>query len=80
MPWTATVEEATRLEWERSDRYATIVARETTSGEWAVHVDRLIQAPEGDAYDHERVDDRDAALSLAATWREQYDLDVPEAR
>lgn len=76
MDWTETVTDgptdadATRREWERADGYAVVVVRETATGDWAVTLDRLEQAPEGPAYRRESRGDREAALDLAATWRE----------
>lgn len=73
MGWTVTEERDDRLRWERSDGYAILSARATATGEWAVSLDRLEQAPEGPDYDHETVTDREAALDLARRWRDAYD-------
>lgn len=73
MTWDRTHDGAERVEWERDDGYARVVARETASGRWAVSLDRLAQAPEGETYVHETAPDRDAALDLAETWLERYD-------
>ncbi|WP_254831489.1 DUF7543 family protein [Haloglomus salinum] len=66
-------EGSSRVEWERGDRYVRVVVRETATGAWAVTLDRLAQAPEGQYYHRETVADRDGALDLAATWREEND-------
>lgn len=63
------VEESSRVEWERGDRYARVVLRETATGAWAVTLDRLAQAPKGQYYHRETLDDRERALELAAEWR-----------
>jgi hypothetical protein len=76
MDWTETATdgptdaETTRREWERADGYAVVIVRETATGEWAVSLDRLEQAPGGPTYRRESRADREAALELAATWRE----------
>lgn len=62
-----------RVEWERSDRYAQVVVRETATGSWAVTLDRLEQAPEGQHYRRETVPDRETALERAAAWRAEND-------
>lgn len=61
-------------EWEREDGYATIRIRELTDGGVAVRLDRLAQAPDGSTYRRETVPDRGTAESLAAEWREAFDL------
>jgi hypothetical protein len=65
--------DASRVEWERGDRYVRVVLRETATGAWAVTLDRLEQAPEGQYYHRETIADREEALELAATWREEND-------
>jgi hypothetical protein len=75
MGWTVTEDGDDRIRWERSDGYAVLVARATATGEWAVSIDRLEQAPEGPTYDHATVADRDAAREVAETWREEYATD-----
>ena len=55
MEWERTHETAEKIEWERADGYAYVVARATADGEWAVSPDRLEQAPEGKTYRHESV-------------------------
>jgi hypothetical protein len=62
-----------RVEWERSDRYARVVLRETATGSWAVTLDRLAQAPEGQYYHRETLPDRESALERADAWREKND-------
>ncbi|WP_153952349.1 DUF7543 family protein [Halosegnis longus] len=69
MEWEQTTDTDTKLVWERGDATAEIVARKTAGGEWAVHYDRLIQAPEGETYRHETVPDREHATELAAEWQ-----------
>lgn len=64
---------ADRVAWERADRYARVILRETATGAWAVTLDRLAQAPEGQYYHRETLADREQALELAATWREEND-------
>ena len=70
MTWERTTETDAVLVWEREDGAAEIVARNTAGGEWAVHYDRLIQAPEGETYRHETVPSRAAAVAMAETWCE----------
>ncbi|WP_276258233.1 DUF7543 family protein [Haloglomus litoreum] len=65
--------DSSRVEWERGDRYARVVLRRTATGAWAVTLDRLAQAPEGQHYHRETLDDRERALELAATWRAEND-------
>jgi hypothetical protein len=62
---------AARVAWEREDRFARVVVRRTATDAWAVTLDRLQQAPEGQAYRRETVADRETALDRAATWREE---------
>lgn len=69
MTWERTRETDGRIEWERDDGYARVAVRETATGEWAVSLDRLEQAPEGAAYRHETVGDRAEAVEIAETWR-----------
>lgn len=73
MSWRRTRDTAERIEWERGDGYARIIARETASGSWAVSLDRLEQAPEGETYRHETTSDRERALGLVSEWRLGYD-------
>ena len=73
MSWERTHDEGDRAEWERADRYARLVAREMASGQWAVSLDRLEQAPEGEMYRHETAPSRRAALDLAEAWLARYD-------
>ncbi|MFC7176014.1 DUF7543 family protein [Halosegnis marinus] len=65
MGWERTRDDERRIEWERTDGYARVVARETATGTWAVSLDRLEQAPDGQTYDHRTAPDRDAALDPA---------------
>ena len=69
MEWEQTTDTDTKLVWERGDATAEIVARKTAGGEWAVHYDRLIQAPEGETYRHETVPDRERAVERAKMWQ-----------
>ncbi|MDZ7747246.1 MAG: hypothetical protein U5K28_12420 [Halobacteriales archaeon] len=69
MDWEHATDTDTKHVWKRVDGTAEIVARRTASDEWAVHYDRLIQAPEGETYRHETVPDRERAVELAAEWR-----------
>lgn len=73
MSWERTQDRADRTEWERDDGYARVVARETASGRWAVSLDRLAQAPEGETYRHETAPDSEGALELARSWLDRYD-------
>ena len=75
MNWTRTTDTETRVVWERSDGYARIVARETATGTWAVALDRLEQAPEGETYAHETVDSRGDAVEVAETWADEHDTE-----
>jgi len=71
--WERTRETDERTEWERDDGYARVAIRETATGEWAVMLDRLEQAPEGEAYRHETVTDREEAAKMAEAWRRAND-------
>jgi hypothetical protein len=71
--WTRTTDTESRVEWDRADGYARVVARQTATGNWAVSLDRLEQAPEGETYAHETVDAREEAVSLAETWTDEHD-------
>lgn len=75
MSWTRQTDTETRVEWERADGYARIVARQTATGGWAVALDRLEQAPEGETYAHETVDTRDDAVEVAETWATEHDIE-----
>lgn len=75
MDWQVVEDGEERIEWERRDRFVRIVCRETTSGEWAVTLDALEQAPEGQDYARETHPTREAAEELAAEWRSAYDRD-----
>jgi hypothetical protein len=72
MDWRVVEDRAGRIEWERSDRFVRVLCRETAGGEWAVTLDALEQAPEGQAYERETRPTREAAESRAAEWRERY--------
>lgn len=74
MSWTRTTDTETRVEWERSDGYCHVLARRTATGDWAVSLDRLEQAPEGETYAHETVDTREAAVEVAADWTATHDV------
>lgn len=69
MTWDRTRETDERVEWERADGYARVAVRETATGTWAVTLDRLEQAPEGEAYRHETVEEREEAVEMAESWR-----------
>lgn len=73
MTWEQTHEGADRVEWERADGYARLIARETASRRWVVSLDRLAQAPEGETYVHDTAPNRDAAVDLAEAWLDRYD-------
>ncbi|MFB6298959.1 MAG: hypothetical protein ABEH65_01725 [Halobacteriales archaeon] len=75
MGWERTIDDANRTRWERTDGYATITLRETASGDWAVWIDRLQQAPDGPGYDHEVFETETAANDRAARWRDRFDCD-----
>jgi hypothetical protein len=68
--WDQTRDDGTVTEWTRRDGLATVRVRERSDGAFAVRYDRLEQASDGRAYRHERRPDREAALALAAAWRE----------
>jgi hypothetical protein len=72
MDWHVVEDGAARIEWERRDRFVRVVCRETTGGEWAVTLDALEQAPEGQDYARETHPTREAAEERAAAWREAY--------
>lgn len=55
--------------WSRSDRNAFVRLRRTADDRWAVTLDRLEQAPDGEAYRHETFEDRQTAEERAETWR-----------
>jgi hypothetical protein len=73
--WDRTRETDERVEWERADGYARVAVRETATGAWAVALDRLEQAPEGEAYRHETVADRAEAVETAEQWRRANDIE-----
>ncbi len=73
MEWHVAAESEGRVEWERWDRFVRVVCRETVDGSWAVTLDALEQAPEGQGYERETHPTREAAEDRAAEWREQYD-------
>ncbi|MFC6725733.1 hypothetical protein ACFQE1_15435 [Halobium palmae] len=66
-------------EWTRSDGYATIRLRERHDGSWAVRLDRLFQAPEGQLYRRETAPAEDAARAVVERWRTEYDVDESTA-
>jgi hypothetical protein len=72
MDWHVAGETEGRVEWERRDRNVRVVVREAASGEWAVTLDALAQAPEGAAYERETLPTREAAETRAEEWRERY--------
>ncbi|MFC7228227.1 hypothetical protein N0B31_12500 [Salinirubellus salinus] len=72
MEWHVVDDGEERIEWERRDRFVRVVCRATTSGEWAVTLDALEQAPEGQDYARETHPTREAAEERAAAWREAY--------
>lgn len=67
--WTREELGAREVVWTRADGHATVRLRRTATGEWAVTLDRLRQAPGGEAYRHETVEGRAAAERLAEEWR-----------
>jgi hypothetical protein len=73
VPWEATTATDRLREWERDDGHATVRLRRRETGDWAVRLDRLVQAPEGSAYRFETVADADEAATLAARWRDEFD-------
>jgi hypothetical protein len=70
--WHVFADGEDRTEWERSDRFVRVVVRRTETGEWAVTLDALEQAPEGPAYERETRSTRAAATDRARAWRERY--------
>jgi len=54
--------------WTREDEAAVVRLRRTADGRWAVALDRLRQAPEGETYRHETFADRAAAERWAEEW------------
>ncbi|MFB6127527.1 MAG: hypothetical protein ABEJ79_09590 [Halolamina sp.] len=77
MGWQEPTTEGPLTEWERSDGEATVRIRELPDGSYAVRLDRMYDAPGGSEYRREERPDREAAESLAAAWRDSYD--VPES-
>ncbi|MFC7045263.1 hypothetical protein ACFQH6_07455 [Halobacteriaceae archaeon GCM10025711] len=71
MGWTEQ-EARGKRQWVRDDDNAVISLRETATGDWAVTLDRLAQAPEGEDYARETVASRDEALALVETWQREY--------
>ncbi|MFQ3318933.1 MAG: hypothetical protein ACI8UR_001992 [Natronomonas sp.] len=69
MEWEKKEEDGEYIEWTRSDDNAHVRLRRTAGGKWAVTLDRLRQAPEGEAYEHETFDERQAAERRADGWR-----------
>ncbi|WP_336359819.1 DUF7543 family protein [Haladaptatus sp. ZSTT2] len=74
MSWAEGTPIGDKREWRRDDDYATISLRQTRGGNWAVSFDRLIQAPEGEAYKHELVETEREALELVGEWQAMYDV------
>lgn len=74
MTWEQTKTTDDRIEWERADGYARVTVRKTATGAWTVVLDRLEQAPDGEAYRHETVADRTEAIDVAEAWRRANDL------
>lgn len=74
MSWRGPATRGRLTEWERSDGEATVRLRELPDGTFAVRLDRMHGAPEGSLYRREAVEKRDAAASLAAEWRVEYDV------
>lgn len=72
MDWTDR-ETRTGHEWTREDGTVVITLRETADTRWAVTLDRLEQAPEGQGYDRETVPTREEALAVVDRWREEHD-------
>jgi hypothetical protein len=72
MDWRVVEDRADRIEWERGDRFVRVVCRETAGGEWAVTLDALEQATEGQAYERVTHPTREAAEARATEWRERY--------
>jgi hypothetical protein len=66
------------VEWERSDGYATIRLRERHDGSFAVRLDRLFQAPEGQLYRRETAATEEAARAVVETWRVEFDVEEGE--
>lgn len=75
MGWERTHNTDELITWERSDGYARIIVRVTARGDWAVSLDRLGQAPEGETYRHETTPDRETAVAIAAEWRDARDIE-----
>lgn len=75
MSWTRVTDTDDGTEWERDDGAATIRLREHAGDGWVVRLDRMFQAPEGEAYRREHVADRQTALDLVEAWREEFDHD-----
>ncbi|MFC4360066.1 hypothetical protein ACFO0N_19120 [Halobium salinum] len=67
------------VEWERSDGYATIRLRERHDGSWAVRLDRLFQAPEGQLYRRETAPTETAARAVVERWQTEFDVEEPAA-
>jgi hypothetical protein len=72
MEWHVVDERESRTEWERSDRFARAVLRQTATGTWAATLDVLEQAPEGPHYERETFPNREDALAQLNAWRERH--------
>jgi hypothetical protein len=72
MDWQVDERREDRIEWVRTDRFGRVVLRRTATGEWAVTLDVLEQAPEGPRYDRETFESRAAAEGRAETWRDGH--------
>lgn len=68
MEWTRS-EEGEGIVWTRSDENAFVRLRQTATGRWAVSLDRLRQAHDGETYRQETFEDRADAERCAERWR-----------
>jgi len=68
MEWTRSRDDEAVTEWDREDDHATVRLRERPDGSYAVRLDVLEQAADGDRYDHGIAASREAAVELVADW------------
>jgi hypothetical protein len=76
MSWSLEREDGRIIEWERSDRYATVRLRERGDGRFVVRLDVMEQATDDRTYDRVVVDDCETAEAQAAAWRDGRDIET----
>ena len=74
MGWTESTSDETTTEWERSDGNANIRLRRRHDGSFALRLDRLFQAPEGQFYQRETASTEEAARAIVESWQVEFDV------